>query len=191
MDLSELQLKTRTLIAEGQLRQAIKGLIENVKPEEYHNPLILQLAKMQSAKTAALEGRIDHQEEQKQLNQIRSFVLNTVDQLKEKDLRQPGNHQNQQSVTDVFEQSIARITVIWVLFQDQYLETGLSIKEVYAFSKLEKRKYIVQVLNELQNTGRIEKYKKNSVIYWKLTSSGSVLAKKVLESVIFDFPKKE
>jgi hypothetical protein len=188
MSLTDLQHRVRTLIAEDQLPSAIEVLLENIQSGDHYDSLVLLSSKLHAIQKAFFEGRMDYQEEQKQLNQLRTALLRLIGGLKQQDIKRSRAASGPEAVIEYYWQSVARVSVLWILIQDPHLENGLTITELYSFSKLTKRKYIVQVLNELTELSSIEKYKKDQLVYWKLTSSGAELAEELLESTVFKFP---
>ncbi len=191
MLLTDLQQSIRTLIAEDQLPAAIDMLLKNVRAGVHYDALILQSSKLNGIRKAVLEGRINYEEEQKQLNQLRTALVDLIGRLQEEDLQVPRLIQDPEMIYENYWQSLTRVTILWILVQEPHLEDGLTISELYTFSKVDKRKYIVQVLNELRDSTNIETYRKDKLLYWKLTSNGKVLAEELLESAVFDFLKKE
>lgn len=190
MSLSNLQLKIRTLIGQDQLQQAVEELLGNIRPGDLYDALIIQSSKLYAIKKAFLEGRIDYQEEQKELNQMRVSLLELCGHLKEEDLKAVFSPQHTDNILESYQASVARITILWILIQNVYIEEGLTITELYTYSGLNKRKHVVKVLNELNETSNIKKFKKEKSVYWKLTERGRGLAAELLENAAFELRRK-
>ncbi len=192
MSKSQILPLIRSLIANDQLMEAIELLLTSLKSSNLINEVILLSARYQSIARESNQGRIDFEDAQRQLNQLRGNILSLAEQLPEDELKtQSPNDSSSKDLTEEFYQSLARVTVVWLLAQKPHLEKGLSITEVVKLSRLNQRKRIVQTLQELEQCGRIEKYKSNNLIYWKLSNSGRELAEDFFESVLFDFLRGE
>ncbi len=67
--------------------------------------------------------------------------------------------------------SFMRVIIMNIFFMNNAVE-GLSIKEIYKLSKLEKRKEVVRVIHELETLKFLDKTKVEQVNYYKLTADG-------------------
>ena len=67
--------------------------------------------------------------------------------------------------------SYLRVTIMNIFFSDNSAK-GLSIKELYNLSKIEKRKEVVRVIHELETLNLLDKNKVNNINYYKLTTIG-------------------
>lgn len=82
--------------------------------------------------------------------------------------------------------SLAKICVISILKRistDQ--PNGLRMKEIYDRSKIKKRKFIFQSLDEMQKWGYVEKVRVEKETYWKLTEKGVDFSKEIDDSFLF------
>ncbi|WP_109300878.1 toll/interleukin-1 receptor domain-containing protein [Aquimarina sp. AU474] len=67
--------------------------------------------------------------------------------------------------------------LIMNIFYNNTNDKGLSIKDVYVISKIEKRKYVVKIIHELETSEIIYKTKVNKVNHYKLTEFGYAFMK--------------
>ncbi len=67
--------------------------------------------------------------------------------------------------------SFNRVTIMNIFFEN-HNTNGLSIKEVYKLSKLEKRKEVIRVIHELEALKLLDKTRVENLSYYKLTDSG-------------------
>ena len=69
-----------------------------------------------------------------------------------------------------------RASVISV-FRTHTEELGLTIKQVYELSKIERRKNVVRVIHELEALGILTKTKVEQLSYYKITDFGTTFIK--------------
>ncbi len=67
--------------------------------------------------------------------------------------------------------SFNRVTIMNIFFEN-HNTNGLSIKEVYKLSRLEKRKEVIRVIHELEALKLLDKTRVENLSYYKLTDSG-------------------
>ncbi len=82
--------------------------------------------------------------------------------------------------------SLAKICVVRILkgiSSDQ--SNGLRMKEIYDRSKIKKRKFIFQSLDEMEKWGYIEKARIEKETYWKLSEKGIDFSKEIDDSFLF------
>ena len=82
--------------------------------------------------------------------------------------------------------SLAKICVVSILKRipnDQ--PNGLRMKEIYERSKIKKRKFIFQSLDEMEKWGYIEKARIEKETYWKLSKKGIDFSKEIDDSFLF------
>lgn len=87
---------------------------------------------------------------------------------------------------NVLDLSLAKICVVSILkriSQDQI--NGLRMKEIYDRSKIKKRKFIFQSLDEMEKWGYIEKARIEKETYWKLSKKGIDFSKEIDDSFLF------
>lgn len=82
--------------------------------------------------------------------------------------------------------SLAKICVVSIL-KDVSAEgmNGLRMKEIYEKSKIKKRKFIFQSLDEMEKWGYILKTRFNKETYWKLSQKGIDFSKEIDDSFLF------
>lgn len=81
------------------------------------------------------------------------------------------NHNIPTSI-DVLKASFIRVKVMNILFSKTENIDGLSIKEIYTLSNIDKRKEVIRVIHELEALQILDKSKKGNITYYKLTSLG-------------------
>ncbi|MFK8004820.1 MAG: toll/interleukin-1 receptor domain-containing protein [Saprospiraceae bacterium] len=87
---------------------------------------------------------------------------------------------------NVLDLSLAKICVVSILkgiTEDQV--NGLRMKEIYDRSKIKKRKFIFQSLDEMEKWGYIEKARIEKETYWKLSKKGIDFSKEIDDSFLF------
>lgn len=80
--------------------------------------------------------------------------------------------------------SLARVSLLWILQQEENREKGLTVTELFQQLGLKNRKNIAFALYEMEQHEIIEK-NKLELVYWKLSSGGLELAEKFGASSLF------
>lgn len=87
---------------------------------------------------------------------------------------------------NVLDLSLAKISVVSILKRTSDDQTnGLRMKEIYALSKIRKRKFIFQSLDEMEKWGYIEKVRIDKETYWKLSKKGIDYSDEIDDSFLF------
>ncbi|AXT59669.1 toll/interleukin-1 receptor domain-containing protein [Aquimarina sp. AD10] len=98
-------------------------------------------------------------------------VTREVKRVLSSDTVTPHNHNIPTSI-DVLKASFIRVKVMNILFSKTENIDGLSIKEIYTLSNIDKRKEVIRVIHELEALEILDKSKKGNITYYKLTSLG-------------------
>ncbi|KZS42346.1 hypothetical protein AWE51_02585 [Aquimarina aggregata] len=98
-------------------------------------------------------------------------VTREVKRVLSSDTVTPHNHNIPTSI-DVLKASFIRVKVMNILFSKTENIDGLSIKEIYTLSNIDKRKEVIRVIHELEALQILDKSKKGNITYYKLTSLG-------------------
>ena len=87
---------------------------------------------------------------------------------------------------NVLDLSVAKICVVGILKQISNDQTnGLRMTEIYDLSKIKKRKFIFQSLDEMEKWGYIEKTRIGKETFWKLSEKGIDFSKEIDDSFLF------
>lgn len=87
---------------------------------------------------------------------------------------------------NVLDLSLAKICVVSILKRIPDDQTnGLRMKEIYGFSKMKKRKFIFQSLDEMEKWGYIIKTRIDKETYWKLSKKGIDFSEEIDDSFLF------
>jgi len=82
--------------------------------------------------------------------------------------------------------SLAKTCVVSILKRISDDQTnGLRMKEIYDRSKIKKRKFIFQSLDEMEKWGYIEKSRIGKETYWKLSAKGIDFSEEIDDSFLF------
>lgn len=106
----------------------------------------------------------------------------------EKNIKQLENSIAQDKIQfkNALDLSLAKICVVSILKRisnDQ--SNGLRMKEIYDQSKIKKRKFIFQSLDEMERWGYIEKNRFEKETFWKLSEKGVDFSKEIDDSFLF------
>lgn len=176
---SPLLKEIQALVAANELEAAIQLLLHQYGDREL---LLMLSSQYYSIKEGLQQGLTDYAESQKQLNLIRTSLLQFV----KKHLDTPAQSTDDAVVVkDNYKQSIARLCILQLLYKDSPNE-GLSITELYKQSKVKSRRYIATSILELESCSFVERNKKDKIILWKLTAAGLQLAEELKHSILFD-----
>ena len=87
---------------------------------------------------------------------------------------------------NVLDSSLAKISVVSILKRTSDDQTnGLRMKEIYDLSKIKKRKFIFQSLDEMEKWGYIVKARVDKETYWKLSKKGIDFSEEIGNSFLF------
>lgn len=87
---------------------------------------------------------------------------------------------------NVLDLSLAKICVVSILKRiSNNQSNGLRMKEIYDRSKIKKRKFVFQSLDEMEKWGYIEKVRIEKETFWKLSEKGVDFSKEVDDSFLF------
>lgn len=170
-----LRTKIRELIAKDEIENAIKLLTVSFQKSEQIDHLILQAGKYVALKKDQREGVIDYDKAQRAWNKLRKDILEFSNEKIDKEfLTEEKNKLSELKIQ--YRLSVARLAVLKVL---NSLEDGETITRIYQLSQLKNRKFVVQVLQELEEVNFVEKTKIDKLVYWKLSKEGISFAELV------------
>ena len=185
MDFIELEQRIRTLIAKDEIAAAIDVLNTSFEDQEGMDAIILQSGRYHSLKKEQLNGTIDFDTLQTSLNQLRANILSFVNTQKE--LAHIGaNHSKSNTIKQDLKLSMARISILWLLFDTQQNKDGLSIKEIVDQTNTESRKNIYESLEEMADGELVEKIRVDNNTFWKITEKGITIAEQFEDSPIWN-----
>lgn len=188
---ADLLSRIRSLIAEDHLEEVIQLLLSTFESTEKIDEIVILSARYQAIARENGQGKLNHEETQKQLNQLRSDLLVVVRKIESASQKAENHADPELELKGEYHLSLARISVLWLLNKASHLEAGLPISQIYELSGIKKRKHIISSLQELENVGLISKYKSQQLVYWKLSPSGKDFAEELSESTFWGFREKE
>jgi len=184
MNFKELEQTAKSYIAKDQLEEAISLMSAYFKEESSVNEILLQSGRYHSLKKDQLNGTVDYTTIQTSFNQLRASMLTFLEK------HQPTIHSESSSIDkktmeEELKLSHARISILWLLQDNQGNTKGLTVSQIHHLAKTQNRKFIALALQELAKNGLVERERLNNTTYWCLTEKGDQLADKFKESSIW------
>ena len=187
MNFKELEQTAKAYIAKDQLEEAISLMSAYFKEESSVNEILLQSGRYHSLKKDQLNGTVDYTTIQTAFNQLRASMLTFLEK------HQPTIHADSNSndkndgktMEEELKLSHARISILWLLQDNQGDAKGLTVSQIHHLAKTKNRKFIALALQELAKHGLVERERFNNTTYWCLTEKGDQLADKFKESSIW------
>jgi len=183
MNFTELEQQIRTLIAKDEIAAAIDLLNESFEDQEGIDAIILQSGRYHSLKKEQLNGTKDFDTLQISLNQLRANILSFLNTQKE---LVRANLSKSNTIKHDLKLSMARISILWLLFDTQHNEDGLSIKEIGDQTNTESRKNIYESLEEMADGELVEKIRVGNNTFWKITEKGVTIAEQFEDSPVWN-----
>lgn len=165
MPINAFKEKTKQLVVEGKLNEALRVLLDNSKQDSEINDIIIQSGRYHDLQKREENGTISNEDYQRDLNKLRLNILNIIDSINTQSIKKDAN----KAIKEAYQKSIARIAVLKILEEDQ---DGLSIKALQDGTGLKNRKYIIFALNELIDVEMVERFRVNNQSLNKLSTKG-------------------
>lgn len=186
MDFKELDRTIKKLVADDEIEAAIDLLSTYFKDHPVVHDIILQSGRYKSLYKEQIKGTIDFDTIQTYLNQLRANILIFVQNQKGTNgLETPTNSKENKDIEIDYKASVARISVLWLLYDPKYRVDGLSISDIYNLTHSKSRKFIVEALKEAETSQIVEKEKKGKSAYWRITEKGLKAAEKFKETALW------
>ena len=187
MDFKELDRTIKKLVADDEIAAAIDLLSTYFKDHPVVHDIISQSGRYNSLYKEQIKGTIDFDTIQTYLNQLRANILVFVQNQKGTNgLGMPANIKENKDIETDFKASVARISVLWLLYDTKHRVDGLVITDICRLTQSKSRKFIVEALKESEAAKIIEKEKKGKNTYWRITAKGVQLAEKFKETALWE-----
>ena len=187
MDFKELDRTIKKLVADDEIAEAITLLSTYFKDHPVVHDIILQSGRYNSLRKEQIKGTVDFDTIQTYLNQLRANILIFVQNQKSTNgLETPTNIKENKDIETDFKASVARISVLWLLYDIKHRVDGLTITDICRLTQSKSRKFIVEALKESEVAEIVKKEKKGKNAYWSITEKGIQLAEKFKETALWE-----
>lgn len=167
-------------IGEGDLEEAFESFQSyfSLYPErqEGHDATLIQSGRYMQLKRDRESGTLDSRQFNLEMNSIRQNILSLVREeegflatLDSQHTKQKSKHE---ALEEAYSHSLVRVWVLRCLLDPSYLDKGLDIGSLTRICPLGKRRLVVAVLNELEESGLLERYKDQGLTHNKLSPMG-------------------
>lgn len=177
MNVKQLGVEIRNLIASDDLSTAIELLSKHFHHNEQLDTLILQAGRLSRLRKEERAGTIPKDEANQELNHLRQNILSFVRDMDSTDDIEVeiDPTQTRKAYLETFRLSQTRIAVAKSLLK--YDSEGLTISQLMATTPLEMRKPFIIVLAEMLELDFVEKEKRDKNTYWKISAAGKLFFK--------------
>ncbi len=185
MNNQELKEKIRKLVSKDKLESALETLLKFYKDNEKIDDIIIQSARYENIRNESIDGRIDKNEFDKELNSLRRNILSFVkdNNILEEDLPPKGKKNNRLDLkqglkTSSIEEletnigiSMAKIAVADILVSNYKKNVGYSVTAIFKESNLKIRRLVFEFLEELYEYKLLDKVEGKETL-WMLNEKG-------------------
>ena len=185
MTFKEFEQTIKNYVANDKLAEAISLMSAYFKDDPDINDIILQSGRYRSLKKDQQNGTVDYNTLQTAFNQLRANILTFLEQHQPPSSGNSSTHENK-SIEERMNLSHARISILWLLQDNQQPENGLTISKIHQLANTHSRKFIVLALQEMAESGLLERNKVEKTVYWRLTEKGDEIADRFKASSIWN-----
>ncbi|MEM8901810.1 MAG: hypothetical protein AAGC85_27120 [Bacteroidota bacterium] len=167
----------RRLVVQNSIEEALEILINSFSDLPKVDELLVQASRFNGLMKEVADGTLSNREKNEELNKLRTnilaFLRNAENNLSSQVPSQPPE-KGLRGYREVYLQSSIRLKVIDQLKVDFPKGSGYTVKELVANLGLGKRdrKYIVQVLLEMEGNNLVDKTRLGERTRWKLNQDG-------------------
>lgn len=110
-----------------------------------------------------------------------------VDEISVKTVPNRRAKANSANIEHELRYSLARICVLSILHKKTGKSVGYTVSEIYKLSGLKSRKKVFESIQEMENSGLVEREKMGNNTYWRLSDKGESIAQEFHEILLPNF----